>query len=236
MKNHFRSPWSREGSRLPSQVNFGGPPTVVVNNFSCPLVSGTGIKGTEDFGVIGGVCSFNQTTTNLPEPMVVTITGCTIAELGTGTRVYASLWFGLPGVVLLGSFRRSGERFLRVLALLLPISILLIGMGLRRSRTNDAVRVVPGSGAGYRSRWNRLFGSDSRDCHAIGSIKHGSLRRCRLYQELRVRKSHRLAVALILLIGASTCSRTVFARRRSQRADTPTSTSTPICPRSPART
>ena len=55
------------GAGPPTQVNFGpGPGTV--NNLSCPLVTGTGINGSEDFGLIGGVCSFNPTTTNLPSP------------------------------------------------------------------------------------------------------------------------------------------------------------------------
>ncbi len=117
------------GVAPPTQVNFGGPPTVVVNNFSCPLVSGIGIEGSEDFGAIGGVCSFNPTTTNLPGTITVTISGCTIAELGMGTRVLASLGFGLPGIVLLGSFGKKRKRLLRALALLLPISTLLIGIG-----------------------------------------------------------------------------------------------------------
>ena len=119
------------GPAPPVPVVFGPGPGVV-HNLSCPLVTGTGINGTEDFGLIGGVCSFNQTTTTLPDPVVVSITGCTIAQLRGGTRIYASLWFGLPGVVLLGSFRRrarSGRKLLRLLALFLAVSILLIGMG-----------------------------------------------------------------------------------------------------------
>ncbi len=119
------------GAGPPVPVIFG-PGPAVVTNFSCSLVSGTGITGTEDFGLIGGVCSFNQTTTSLPDPVVVTITGCTIAQLGAGTRIYASLWFGLPGVVLLGSFRRRprpGKELLRWVGLFLALLVLLAGVG-----------------------------------------------------------------------------------------------------------
>ncbi len=119
------------GAGPPVPIVFGpGPGTL--SEFSCSLVTGTGIAGTEDFGSIGGVCSFDKTSTNLPDPVVVTITGCTIARLGTGTRIYASLWFGLPAVVLLGSFRprlRAGKKLLQWLALFLVVSILLFGMG-----------------------------------------------------------------------------------------------------------
>jgi hypothetical protein len=141
------------GTGPPVPVVFGPGPGAV-NNFSCSLVSGTGITGTEDFGLIGGVCSFNQTTANLPDPVVVTISGCTIARLGTGTRIYASLWFGLPGVVLLGSFRRRprpGKKLLRLFVLFLAVLILLIGMGCggvgQTTPTGSYLVLVQGTGA-----------------------------------------------------------------------------------------
>jgi hypothetical protein len=119
------------GAGPPTQVNFGpGPGTVT--NLSCPLVTGTGINGSEDFGAIGGVCSFNPASTNLPAPVIVTLSGCTIAQLRMRTRIYASLWLGIPGLVLLGSFGKKsgrGKKALRILAILLPILILLVGIG-----------------------------------------------------------------------------------------------------------
>lgn len=141
------------GTGPPVPVVFGPGPGVV-NNPSCTLVSGTGIAGTEDFGLIGGVCSFNPTTTNLPDPVVVTISGCTIAQLRAGTRFYASLWFGLPGIVLLGSFRkrpRAAKKLLRIFALFLAVSILLIAMGCggvgQTTPTGSYLVLVQGTGA-----------------------------------------------------------------------------------------
>jgi hypothetical protein len=127
------------GVAPPTQVNFWGLSGVIINNISCPLVSGTGIPGSEDLGAIGGVCSFSPTMTTLqgtcggvPGTTKVTISGCTLAQLRMRTRIYASLWLGLPGLVLLGSFGKKsgrGKSVLRILAILLPILILLAGIG-----------------------------------------------------------------------------------------------------------
>jgi Bacterial Ig-like domain (group 3)/FG-GAP-like repeat len=127
------------GVAPPTQVSFWGLSGVIINNISCPLVAGTGIPGSEDLGAIGGVCSFSPTMTTLrgtcgalPGTTMLTITGCTVARLRMRTRIYASLWLGIPGLVLLGSFgkkSRRGKKVLRILAILLPILILLVGIG-----------------------------------------------------------------------------------------------------------
>ena len=127
------------GAAPPTQVSFWGLSGVIINNISCPLVAGTGIAGSEDLGAIGGVCSFSPTMTTLrgtcgapPGTTMLTITGCTLARLRMRTRIYASLWLGIPGLVLLGSLgkkSRRGKKVLRILAILLPILVLLVGIG-----------------------------------------------------------------------------------------------------------
>ncbi len=40
-------------------VSFGGPAGAPITNFSCPLVSGTGVAGSQNLSTIGGVCAFD---------------------------------------------------------------------------------------------------------------------------------------------------------------------------------
>ena len=108
------------------------PPGTIVNNFSCPLVSGTGITGSEDLSKIGGVCTFSPGSVTLPGSVIVTISGCTIAGLRTRTTILAAFWLGMPAMVLLGSVRNkrlSRKRMLQIVAMLLLILALLMGVG-----------------------------------------------------------------------------------------------------------
>ena len=113
-------------------VCFAGPPGTIVNNFSCPLVSGTGITGSEDLSKIGGVCTFSPGSVTLPGSVIVTISGCTVAGLRTRTTILAAFWLGMPAMVLLGSVRNkrlSRKRMLQIVAMLLLILALLMGVG-----------------------------------------------------------------------------------------------------------
>ncbi len=124
------------GGATTTQVNFPGPPDTQVGGFSCPSVSGTGIDGSEAFSAIGGVCTFTPGSTNLPAPVKVTLSGCTVpvARLRRQSPIFASVFFGLPAVVLLGPlFRRhrNQRRKLRsvVILFLLTLCLLMFGCG-----------------------------------------------------------------------------------------------------------
>ena len=115
----------------PTPTMYNGPPGTTVSGLSCTLVTGTGINGSEDLGAIGGSCSFNPTSTKLPGTVLVTLTGCTIAQLHNSATFYASLWLGLPGIVFLGSFgkrSRPGNKLLRTIATLLAIAVVLLAV------------------------------------------------------------------------------------------------------------
>ena len=119
------------GGGKQTMVSFNGPPGTGVGNFSCPLVSGTGISGTEDFSRIGGVCTFSPGSTTLPGSVMVTISGCTVAQLRSSPRIFATLWLGVPGVVLLGCLRVSRVRrrkVVQVVGTLLLLLTLLTGV------------------------------------------------------------------------------------------------------------
>ena len=109
-----------------------GSPGTMVGNFSCPLVAGTGITGSEDLTKIGGVCTFSQGVVTLPGTFTVTISGCTVARLRTRTRILATLWLAWPAVLLLGwgRIRRlPRKRLLQVVATMLLFLALLMGVG-----------------------------------------------------------------------------------------------------------
>ncbi|MGO9517874.1 MAG: FG-GAP-like repeat-containing protein [Candidatus Korobacteraceae bacterium] len=106
-------------------VSFGCSSGGTLRNPSCPLVSGTGISGSEDFSKIGGVCTFNPVTTPLPGTTMATISGCTVARLRAGTRFYATLWLGMPAVFLLGSLRIRKLPRKKVLQLVVALLLLL---------------------------------------------------------------------------------------------------------------
>jgi hypothetical protein len=100
-------------------IHLPGPPPNPVTP-SCPLVNGTGLNGNQPLSMIGGVCTFTPSTGTGPFTLV--ISGCQVARLHTHMPIYASLFFGLPGLVVVGSLtRRSARRtnLLRVLAVLL---------------------------------------------------------------------------------------------------------------------
>ncbi|MGA2372781.1 MAG: Ig-like domain-containing protein, partial [Candidatus Korobacteraceae bacterium] len=115
-----------------TKVIFPGPAGTPITNLSCPQVSGTGIAGTEDLSLIGGVCTFTPTSVDLPAPVLITISGCTVARLRTHMPIFASFLFGIPGIVLLGSLHggwRRRKRMLRMVAFLLVALSLLLGVG-----------------------------------------------------------------------------------------------------------
>ncbi len=100
-------------------LSLTGPPGTVTP--SCPQVTGTGLEGSQPLGVIGGVCVFTPPSGTVPGQFTVTLSGCTVAALRRHAPIYASLFFGLPGLVLLGSFR------LRRKLTRIAITLLLIG-------------------------------------------------------------------------------------------------------------
>ena len=113
----------QSGGAIMMPVNFPGNPNTPVGSFACTSVTGTGISGSEDLSLIGGVCTFNPSSINLPSPVTVTISGCTVALLQRRTTpIFASFLFGLPGLVLLGPLfrgRRKRRNTMRVVTLLL---------------------------------------------------------------------------------------------------------------------
>jgi Bacterial Ig-like domain (group 3)/FG-GAP-like repeat len=118
------------GGRTP--VSFPGPPGTPIGSLSCPSVAGTGITGSEDLSKIGGVCTFNPGSVNLPGPVIVTISGCTVAGLRTRTQILAAFWLGMPAMLLLGSLRRrrlSRKGMFHLAATLLLILAFLMGVG-----------------------------------------------------------------------------------------------------------
>ena len=116
-----------------TSVGFPGPANTTVGEFSCPSVSGDGITGTEDLSKIGGICTFSPSSVTLPSQVMVTISGCTVqARLRTRAPIFASFFFGLPAIILLGSTRltRHGKKtVLRIMAILLLATALLFGAG-----------------------------------------------------------------------------------------------------------
>jgi hypothetical protein len=124
------------GGATTTPVNFPGSANTPVGGFSCPSVSGTGINGTEAFSAIGGVCTFTPGSINLPAPVTVTLSGCSVpvAHLRRQSPIFASVLFGLPAVVLLGPlFRRprnQRRKLQRVVTLfLLTLGLLMFGFG-----------------------------------------------------------------------------------------------------------
>ena len=113
-------------------VMFPGASGTPITGFSCPLVAGTGITGNEPLSRIGGVCTFNHPSVMLPDPVTVTISGCTVARLNTRMPIFASFFFGMPALVWLGSLRmerRARRKILRLMATLLVIGMVMMGMG-----------------------------------------------------------------------------------------------------------
>ncbi len=124
------------GGGTTTQVNFPGTAGDPATGFSCPSVSGTGINGTEAFSAIGGVCTFTPGSITLPAPVTVTLSGCSVpvARLRRQSPIFASVFFGLPAVVLLGPlFRRhrnQRRKLQRVVILfLLTLGFLMFGFG-----------------------------------------------------------------------------------------------------------
>ena len=115
-----------------TKVYFPGDPGTIIGNFSCPLVSGTGLTGQQPLSTIGGNCTFTPTSGTIPGPIMVTIYGCTVARLHTHIPIYATLFFGLPGVVLLGPLaagRRRRKRLLQAIGIFLVLCAMLLGVG-----------------------------------------------------------------------------------------------------------
>jgi hypothetical protein len=106
-------------------VTYSGPPGVMLTNFACTSVSGTGIAGSEDLSKIGGVCTFGQSSLPLPGSVIVTISGCTVARLRNDTPIFAAFLLGLPAMVLLGSVRIRGMSRKRILRWLGTLLLLL---------------------------------------------------------------------------------------------------------------
>lgn len=120
------------GTGGPVLINFPGIQGGPIGNFQCPLVNGTGLNGNQPFSMIGGICNFNPTTGTIPGPIQVTFIGCTIARLHTHMPIYASLFFGLPGFVLLAPLAGATTRrrkWLQIIGLLLMLGATLFAAG-----------------------------------------------------------------------------------------------------------
>ena len=119
------------GGGPPIQVYFPGPPGTTYSNPSCPQVNGTGLNGNQPLSMIGGVCTFTPTSGTFPGPTQLVISGCEVARLHTRVPIYASLFFGLPGVVFVGALGRRGsrrKRLLRILALIVAGGAILFAV------------------------------------------------------------------------------------------------------------
>jgi hypothetical protein len=115
-----------------TMVYFPGPPGTPIGNFSCPLVTGTGLSGQQPLSMIGGVCTFTPSSGTIPGPIMLTISGCQVARLHTHLPIYASLFFGLPGIVFLGPLAVGASRrrkLLQVIGLFLVVCAMLFAMG-----------------------------------------------------------------------------------------------------------
>lgn len=115
-----------------SMVYFPGTQGTPIGNFSCPLVNGTGLTGNQPLEVIGGNCAFTPSSGTIPGPVMVTISGCTVARLNRHMPIYAMFFLGLPGMVFLGPLTRVGARrrqILQVVGLLLVMYALLAALG-----------------------------------------------------------------------------------------------------------
>jgi hypothetical protein len=118
------------GGACDTPLIFTGEPGPPVT-FSCPLVTGTGLSGQQPFGIIGGNCVFNPQPGTIPGPIMGTFSGCTVAELRRHAPIYATLFFGFPGMVLLGSLRfskRSRKRLVQIASTLLVIGTIAMAM------------------------------------------------------------------------------------------------------------
>ena len=113
-------------------VYFPGPPGTPIGDFSCPLVSGTGLTGQQPLGVIGGNCTFTPASGTIPGPIMLTISGCQVARLHTHMPIYASLFFGLPGIVFLGPLavgKGRRRKLLQIIGIFLVICAMLLAVG-----------------------------------------------------------------------------------------------------------
>ncbi len=115
-----------------TMVYFPGTQGTPIGNFMCPLVTGTGLSGSQPIGAIGGVCTFTPSSGTIPGPIMLTISGCQVARLHTHMPIYAAFFFGLPGVVLLspltvGKGRR--KRLLQVIGVFLVTCATLWAVG-----------------------------------------------------------------------------------------------------------
>ena len=123
------------GTAIP--VSFVGATDTTVT-FSCPSVTGPNIPaGGEDPAKIGISCQFNPSPTpvNLGSstPVQVTVVEKSLtAQLMPPARILATLWLGMPAIVLIGSLRfgrSSRKRLLQLLGLLVVLVALLQGVG-----------------------------------------------------------------------------------------------------------
>ncbi len=98
--------------------------------FSCPTVAGSGVNN-------GITCnSFtppNVGVSTTPTSVTLTIgSGSTSAQMRTAPRILATLWLGMPAVVLIGSLRfgkPSRKKLLQLLGILVVLVALLQGIG-----------------------------------------------------------------------------------------------------------
>jgi len=112
-------------------VMFPGNPGAPFMNPSCPLVTGTGLSGSQPLSMIGGNCAFTPTSGTIPGPVMVTISGCMVARLRSHLPIYASLFLGLPGWVLVGSLsggRRRRRRLSPIIFIALILAAMLLGV------------------------------------------------------------------------------------------------------------
>ena len=120
------------GGEGTTTILFPGSAGTAIGSFACPKVTGTGLAGEQNFSSIHGSCSFMPSSGTIPDPITVTLSGCTVASLNTRAPVYALFLLGLPGIVLLGSSgigARRRKRTLQVFGLWLTAFAMLIGTG-----------------------------------------------------------------------------------------------------------
>ena len=169
-----------------NSVSFVGSTSATVT-FSCPTVVGPGLPASgESPGVIGIACQFSPASTtvnpNSPTPVQITVTAATkSARLTPPARILATLWLGMPAIVLIGSLRfgkLSRRKVLQLLGILVVVVAVLQGIGCGGGINNrPSAPITPGGSYdpiggryGYNDWCGANFGDRSDQCDSMSDV------------------------------------------------------------------
>ena len=126
------------GGQGSATVNFKGPAGPTLTTFTCAQATVAGTPSTGQLpATLGFTCLFNPTTTtfdgngNASVQVTVNTSASTTAELRRTGGILAAVWFGIPGILLIGSTRRkrfSRKMVAQMLGLLFVCTILMYGV------------------------------------------------------------------------------------------------------------